>query len=240
VLTELKQNLPMLTMISKIREDLFKLQDLAYRDFHSRLVPVLDKNSIIGVRTPALKKYAKEVSGHLDIGLFLRDLPHTYYEENNLHAFIIASISDFDQCIEELNIFLPYVDNWATCDGLRPKCFALNKNKLLPIALGWINDERTYIRRFGIQIIMNFYLDESFDESFHQIISSIRSDEYYVKMMVAWYFATALAKQYDKTVVVLENRLLDKWTHNKTIQKAIESYRISDEIKDYLRTLRLK
>ncbi len=230
----------MLTMISKIREDLFKLQDLAYRDFHSRLVPVLDKSTIIGVRTPAIKKYAKEVSEYSGIGLFLKDLPHTYYEENNLHAYIIASIADFELCIDALNSFLPYIDNWATCDCLRPKCFARNKDRLLPIALDWISDERTYVRRFGIQVIMKFYLDEGFDEKFHQIIASIRSDEYYVKMMVAWYFATALAKQYDKTITFLENKLLDKWTHNKTIQKAVESYRISDEEKEYLRSLRWK
>ncbi len=230
----------MLTMTSKIREDLFKYQDLAYRDFHSRLVPALDKNTIIGVRTPVLKKYAKNISRHFNIGSFLSDLPHVYYEENNLHAFIIASISDFELCIDALNSFLPYVDNWATCDGLRPKCFARNKDRLLPITIGWINDERTYIRRFGILVLMNFYLDDCFDENFHRIISSISSEEYYVKMMVAWYFATALVKQYDKTVIVLENKLLDKWTHNKTIQKAIESYRISDVIKDYLRTLRWK
>ena len=225
-------------MINKIREDLFGLSDLQYRDFHSRLVPNLEKDSIIGVRTPDLKKYAKNVSSHNEIDVFLSDLPHKYYDENNLHAFIISEISDFDLCISRLFSFLPFIDNWATCDGLRPKCFSKNRDKLSEKALGWISDDRTYIRRFGIQVIMNHYLDDRFDIKFHKVISSIKSDEYYVNMMIAWYFATALAKQYNDTVPFLENYSLDKWTHNKTIQKAVESLKISDDIKNYLKKLK--
>lgn len=228
----------MLMMISKIREYLFNMSDSAYRDFHSRLVPGLDKERIIGVRTPILKKYAEVIAKQQGISDFLVDLPHKYYEENNLHAYIIALMSDFDSCVDALEAFLPYIDNWATCDGLRPKCFTENRDRLVPKALEWISDDRTYVKRFGIQVIMNHFLDDCFDERYNSIISSVRSDEYYVNMMVAWYFATALAKQYDKTVVYLENRMLDKWTHNKTIQKAIESYRISDETKIYLKTLK--
>ena len=214
------------------------MQDTAYRDFHSRLVPTLDKETIIGVRTPALRTFAKEISKSEDINLFLNSLPHKYYEENNLHAFIIEGISDFDECVKALDKFLPYVDNWATCDSLRPKCFRGNEERLLPKALGWIADDRVYVKRFGIGVLMNHFLDEHFEECYLEAVSVIRSDEYYINMMIAWFFATALAKQYDKAVVYLEQHLLDVWTHNKTIQKSIESYRITKEQKEYLKTLK--
>ena len=214
------------------------MQDIAYRDFHSRLIPNIDKDKIIGVRTPNLRKFAKEVVKSGGYDSFLEELPHFYYEENNLHAFIVESFSDFDTCIKALDLFLPYVDNWATCDGLRPKCFSKNREKLLPKALEWVSDDRTYVKRFGIGVLMNHFLDESFEMRFFDIVASIKSDEYYIKMMVAWYFATALAKQYDSAVKIIEDKKLDVWTHNKTIQKAIESYRISDDIKNYLKTLR--
>ena len=223
---------------SEFREQLFNTQDIAYRDFHSRLIPNIDKDKIIGVRTPNLRKFAKEVVKSGGYDYFLEELPHFYYEENNLHAFIVESFSDFDTCIKALDLFLPYVDNWATCDGLRPKCFSKHKEKLLPKALEWVNDGRTYVRRFGIGVLMNHFLDESFEMRLFDIVASIKSDEYYIKMMVAWYFATALAKQYDSAVKIIEDKKLDVWTHNKTIQKAIESYRISDDIKNYLKTLR--
>ncbi|MBE6681262.1 MAG: DNA alkylation repair protein [Ruminococcaceae bacterium] len=222
----------------EIREKLLNMQDTAYRDFHSRLIPTVDKSRVIGVRTPQLRKFSKELVKHFDVSAFLSDLPHYFYEENNLHAFIIESFHDFDTCTAALDIFLPYVDNWATCDGLRPKCFYKNSDKLADKALFWIKDERTYVKRFGIGVLMNHFLDDKFDERFLKIVSQIESDEYYIKMMVAWYFATALAKQFDVSVLIIENRILDRWTHNKTIQKAVESYRITKEQKDYLKTLK--
>lgn len=223
-----------------ITTQLFNMQDLAYRDFHSRLIPNIDKRRIIGVRTPLLRKFAREIYKNGNYAQFLEELPHFYYEENNLHAFIIESYQDFDLCTQALDRFLPYVDNWATCDGLRPRCFSKNHDKLLSKALEWVQDDRTYVKRFGIGVLMNHFLDEHFDVWFLDIVSNIKSDEYYIKMMVAWYFATALAKQYNDAVKIVEKCVLDSWTHNKTIQKAVESYRISDEQKTYLKTLRVK
>ena len=231
--------MPKIINSSDILSQLLNLQDVAYRDFHSRLVPQIDKDSIIGVRTPLLKKLALQVLKSDCLCDFLSDLPHKYYEENNLHAFIIAKYNDFNTCIDAVDRFLPYVDNWATCDGLRPVCFAKNKHKLLPYVRKWFCDERTYVKRFGIEVLMNHFLDDDFDISFHDAVSCIVSDEYYVKMMIAWYFATALAKQYESTIPYIESQKLDKWIHNKTIQKAIESYRIDDETKAYLKTLRV-
>lgn len=214
------------------------MQDLAYRDFHSRLVPTLDKNTIIGVRTPLLRKFAKRLTKEGSVEEFLSALPHKYYEENNLHAFIIEDIKDFKTCISNLERFLPYIDNWATCDSLRPKCFRGNEERLYLKALHWIEDDRVYVKRFGIGVLMNHFLDEHFEECYLEAVSVIRSDEYYINMMIAWFFATALAKQYDKAVVYLEQHRLDVWTHNKTIQKSIESYRITKEQKEYLKTLK--
>ncbi len=225
--------------INEIRNRLFNMQDKAYRDFHSRLVPTLDKEIIIGVRTPLLRKFALTLSKSGQAGMFLKSLPHKYYEENNLHAFIIESYKDYDECISALDVFLPYVDNWATCDGLRPKCFKKNLDRLKFKALEWISDDRTYIKRFGIGVLMNHYLDDEFDEEFLCTVSKIRSEEYYINMMIAWYFATALAKQYNKSLLYIEEKRLDKWTHNKTIQKAVESFRLSTEQKNYLKTLKI-
>lgn len=222
----------------EIREKLLNMQDTAYRDFHSRLIPTVDKSRVIGVRTPQLRKFSKELVENFDVSTFLSDLPHYFYEENNLHAFIIESFCDFDTCLDALDVFLPYVDNWATCDGLRTKCFYKNSDKLADKALFWIKDERTYVKRFGIGVLMNHFLDDKFDEGFLKIVSQIESDEYYIKMMVAWYFATALAKQYDCAIKVIEDKTLGRCTHNKTIQKAVESYRITKEQKDYLKTLK--
>lgn len=222
-----------------IRSLLFNMQDKAYRDFHSRLVPTVDKNRIIGIRTPVLRGFAKKLAKEFDVSMFLADLPHFYYEENNLHAFIVESFCSFDDCAKALDLFLPYVDNWATCDGLRPKCFKQNSDKLLPKAFEWINDDRTYVKRFGIGVLMNHFLDENFEPTYLKLIADVKSDEYYIKMMVSWYFATALAKQYNYTVKIIETGVLDRWTHNKTIQKAVESYRISDDKKRYLKTLKI-
>ena len=225
---------------TQIQEYLFSQQDLKYRDFHSRLMPTIDKNVIIGVRVPILRKYAKEISKNSDVKCFLCALPHKYYEENNQHAFIIEKIKDYDTCIKMLDAFLPYIDNWATCDSLCPKIFKANKDKLLKKISIWLKSNHTYTMRFGIKMLMTFFLDEDFDIKYPTAISQIRSDEYYIKMMVAWYFATALAKQYDTIIPFIENHTLDTDTHNKAIQKAIESHRITDEQKRYLRTLRIK
>lgn len=217
---------------------LFELQDLKYRDFHSKLMPTVEKSRIIGVRTPDLRKLAKELKNTEHAKTFLEILPHEYYEENNLHAFLIEEIKDFNKCIEELNRFLPFVDNWATCDMMRPKIFKKNLDKLLLQIKIWLNSSETYTVRFGIECLMIFYLDEHFSPEYPELISKIRSDEYYIRMMVAWYFATALAKRYDDIIPYLEQNRLDSDTHNKAIQKAIESYRITPEQKAYLRTLK--
>lgn len=216
---------------------LFELQDPAYRDFHSRLMPTIDKETIIGVRTPQLRKLAKELSRMPESAEFLRRLPHRYYEENNLHGFLIEMIRDYDACIEAINTFLPYVDNWATCDLMMPKVFAKHLPELLVQAKEWIASDATYTVRFGIGVLMRFYLDEEFSLDYAELVAGVRSEEYYVNMMVAWYFATALAKQYEAVLPFLEQRRLDRWTHNKAIQKAVESYRITDEQKAYLKTL---
>lgn len=225
-------------MISRINKELFNMQDLAYRDFHSRLVPTLDKNTIIGVRTPLLRKFAKQLAKEGSVEEFLSALPHKYYEENNLHAFIIEDIKDFKTCISNLERFLPYIDNWATCDCLRPKCFKKNTDCLIDYVIKWILDDRTYIKRFGIGMLLSYYLDDEFDKRYLNIVSQIRSDEYYVNMMKAWYFTTALTKQYDSAIEYLTLNKLDKWTHNKTIQKAVESYRIPKSQKAFLKTLK--
>ncbi|MBR4286132.1 MAG: DNA alkylation repair protein [Clostridia bacterium] len=225
-------------MTNDIMADLLSMKDEEYKKFHSALMPTIDPESVIGIRVPVLRKYTKDLykkGGYED---FLQGLPHKYYEENNLHAFLIEQEKDYGTLIEKLNAFLPYVDNWATCDMLSPKIFKTHKKELLNEIDKWINSGEPYIIRFGIKSLMQYYLDENFDVSFAQKVADVKSDEYYVNMMRAWYFATALSKQYEVSVKFLENRILDKWTHNKTISKACESYRISFENKIYLKTLR--
>lgn len=228
------------TIEKDIREHLLSLCDPEYKEFQSKLVPNIDKSSIIGIRTPKLREYAKEVSKASDIDIFLSSLPHKYYEENNLHGFLIEQIKDYDKCIFELNRFLGYIDNWATCDTISPKVLRKNTDKLILEIRTWLCSKHVYTVRFGAEMLMKYYLDEKFDIEYPKLVADIRSDEYYIKMMVAWYFATALAKQYDAVIPYIEQKRLDNWTHNKTIQKAIESYRISDEQKAYLRTLKIK
>lgn len=223
-----------------IRAELLKKQDIKYREFTIKLNPTLDPNTIIGVRNPDARSLAKEAFKEGGYQTFLDSLPHKYFEENNVHSFIIEQIKDYDKCIEELNKFLPYVDNWATCDALTPKVFKKHKEELIKEIKKWLKSKETYTIRFGIEMLMAFYLDEDFDEKHLGLVSKVKSNEYYVNMMRAWYFATALAKQSDATIKIIENKSLDVWTHNKTIQKAIESYRISDEDKEYLRTLKVK
>lgn len=217
---------------------LFDLQDTAYREFHSKLMPTVDKETVIGVRTPDLRKLAKELKSTEPASEFMKNLPHKYYEENNLHAFLIEEIGDYNECIKELNRFLPFVDNWATCDMMRPKIFKKHLHELIFEIRKWIESDASYTVRFGIECLMLYYLDEYFSVEFHEAVSKIRSDEYYIRMMQAWYFATALAKKYDETVPYLELQKLEEDTHNKTIRKAIESYRITDAQKLYLRTLK--
>lgn len=223
-----------------IEEHLLSIQDISYRDFHSKLMPTIEKDRIIGIRVPVLRAYAKEVTKNMDVEPFLTDLPHYYYEENNLHAFIIAMTKDFDTCLSQIEAFLPYIDNWATCDMGAPKVFAKQKEKLLPHIERWLQSEHTYTIRFGINMLMRLFLDQDFKVEYAQKVAAVKSEEYYVNMMIAWYFATALAKQYDATIPFLEQPVLEPWTHNKTIQKACESYRITSEQKKYLRTLKVK
>ncbi|MDD6236715.1 MAG: DNA alkylation repair protein [Clostridiales bacterium] len=223
-----------------IQTQLWAMQDLKYRDFQCKLMPTVTPNTVIGVRTPELRKYAKELAKKPEANQFLKILPHKYYEENNLHGFLIETIKDYDRVIAELDAFLPYVDNWATCDLMRPRVLKKHLNELLIKIQEWIREEHTYTIRFGIEMLMSFYLDEQFRPEYLGLVADIRSEEYYVNMMIAWYFATALAKQYDAVLPYIEQHRLDQWTHNKAIRKALESYRISNEQKAYLRTLKIR
>ena len=223
-----------------LHKELKKLQDLKYRDMQVKIIPTVEPSSIIGVRTPELKAMAKEILKSGDYEDFLKDLPHIYFEENQLHAFIISGMKDADECFEELEKFLPYVDNWATCDQMSPKVFKKRKDELLKRIKVWIASDETYTIRFGVGMLMEHFLDDDYDVKYASMVAKIRSDEYYVNMMIAWYFATALAKQYETIVPFIEKKKLDKWTHNKAIQKSVESYRITDEQKAYLKTLRIK
>ncbi|MBE6003978.1 MAG: DNA alkylation repair protein [Lachnospiraceae bacterium] len=226
--------------VEDIRNELYKLQDIKYRDFQSKLIPNIDPETVIGVRTPILRKLAKDLSKNEDIRDFLKDVPHRYFDENQLHAFLISGMKDYDECLKELKCFLPFIDNWATCDQLSPKVFKKHRRELLPEIKKWIKSDETYTVRFGIGMLMEHFLDEDFDVSYPDLVASIRSEEYYVNMMSAWYFATALAKQYEDILPFIENNRLDIWTHNKTIQKAVESFRITDEQKVYLKSLKVK
>lgn len=224
----------------RLYEELFSMQDVSYRDFSANLIPTVDKEKIIGIRTPILRSFAKKFAKTADASDFLADLPHKYLEEYHLHAFIIESFSDFNKTIEELNKFLPFIDNWATCDSMSPKILAKNTDKLLPIIQKWIKSEHVYQVRFAFLCLMRYYLDDSFDIKYIDLAITVNCDEYYVHMMVAWFFATALAKQYCAVLPYIKNNRLDIRTHNKAIQKAIESRRISEEQKVYLKTLRRK
>lgn len=224
----------------RIQEHLFAMGDGGYREFSAKLTPNVAIESIIGVRTPALRTYAKEIAGTDDARAFLRALPHEYYDENNLHGFLIERMKDFDETVEAIDRFLPYVDNWATCDLCSPKVFRKHHKELLPYIERWIDSGETYTVRFGIGMLLSNYLDEHFSVSYLERIASIRSDEYYINMMIAWFFATALAKQYEATLPYIEGRMLDGWTHNKAIQKAVESRRVTPSQKEYLRSLKIK
>ena len=249
-----------LSIIDEIRQELFNQQDKKYREMQIRIVPSVAPESIIGVRTPILRKYAKELAKREDVEVFLEDLPHRYFDENQLHAFILSAGKDYEACIGNVERFLPFVDNWATCDQMSPKVFKKHRPELLEHIREWIRSDKAYTIRFGIGMLMEHFLDEDFSPEYPEMVAGIRpasgtnapdgsspsqsvqngSEEYYIRMMIAWYFATALAKQYDAILPYIEECRLAEWTHNKAIQKSIESYRITPEQKDYLRTLKIK
>lgn len=224
----------------EIQRRLFALQDEEYRDFQSKLIPTVAPETMIGVRTPALRALARELSGHAEIGDFLRALPHSYFDENQLHAFLVSGMRDYGRCMDELCRFLPYVDNWATCDQMSPKVFKKHRPELLEMIREWLASGETYPTRFAIGMLMEHFLDDDFTGDTMELVVGVRSEEYYVNMMIAWYFATALCKQYRAALPVIEGRRLDPWTHNKAIQKAVESRRVTDEQKAYLRSLKLR
>lgn len=224
----------------EIRQKLYELQDISYRDFQAKLIPNIAPGSMIGVRTPALRKLAKELRKDSELRDFLRDLPHAFFDENQLHAFLISEMKDYTECLVQVQRFLPYIDNWATCDQLSPKVFKKHKADLLSPIRDWIRSDQTYTVRFAIGMLMQHYLDDDFDPEYLQMVSAVRSEEYYINMMIAWYFATALAKQYEAALPYIEQKKLEIWTHNKTIQKAVESYRITPEQKAYLKSLKIR
>lgn len=230
-----------------IQKDLWELKDEAYREFQSKLIPNVNPKHIIGVRTPALRSYAKKLLREAKkdlcvqtaIDSFMAALPHTYYDENNLHGFLIEGIKDYDACLAALNCFLPFVDNWATCDMMSPKILGTDLTKLLSAVNEWLSSDHTYTVRYGIGMLMRYYLDEHFMPSYLDLVAKQCCKEYYINMMVAWYFATALARQYETVLPFLEQKRLPEWTHNKAIQKAVESRRITPEQKNYLKTLKV-
>jgi hypothetical protein len=223
-----------MTLYDRLNE----VRDEAYRELLIRLVPNVPPETVVGVRTPEMRRIAKDVFTSADRDAFLNDLPHRYYEENLIHFFVLSMIRDFDECVRRVEAFLPYVDCWPVSDQATPKAFRKNHEKLLPYIRKWIASEHVYTARFGIRMLMNEFLDADFKEEYLSLVAAKQGEDYYLRMMVAWYFATALAKRYDETVPYLEARRLDEWTHKKAIQKAIESFRVTDAHKEYLRSLR--
>lgn len=227
-------------MKTELQKQLFALQDPGYREFHAGLIPGIPKEDIIGIRTPVLRKFAEEFARDHSRGaeMFLKELPHCYYEENNLHMLLVTKIKDYPECLRKVEEFLPYINNWATCDLPAPKCFEKHREELLPVIRKWLLTTDTYTIRYGIGLLMRLYLDDMYRPEYADLVARVRSEEYYVNMMIAWYFATALAKQWDTVIPYLEERKLDRWVHQKTIQKAVESFRITSEQKVYLKSLR--
>jgi 3-methyladenine DNA glycosylase AlkD len=223
----------------EIVSELFRLRDADYAQMQKKIIPTVDEDRVIGVRTPALRALAKNLYGDGETEAYLQSLPHPYFDEDQLHAFVISLEKDFDRCMNRVEAFLPYVDNWATCDQLSPKAFRKEPDQLLAHIHEWIHSDWTYTVRFGVGMLMQHFLGDRFRTEYASMVAQIRSDEYYINMMRAWYFATALAKQYDAVLPFLEEKRLDDWTHNKAIQKALESYRIAPDRKDYLRTLKV-
>lgn len=227
-------------IVDDIRAELAALSDEKYRQMQIKIIPTVDAKAMIGVRTPALRDLAKKIAKRDDINDFLDDLPHAHFDEDQLHAFVISGMKDYEMTLSRLEEFLPYVNNWATCDQMSPKVFKKHREDLLTHIKEWIASGDTYTVRFAVGMLMEHFLDEDFDIAYPKMAASIRSDEYYVNMMIAWYFATALAKQYDAVLPFIEKKKLDKWTHNKAIQKSVESYRITPEQKSYLKTLKIR
>ncbi|MBO5137539.1 MAG: DNA alkylation repair protein [Spirochaetaceae bacterium] len=227
--------------MTQIQDMLFEKQDLTYKDFHGKLMPTINQNTIIGVRIPIIRKLARELYKTEPelVKVFFKKLPHKYYEENNLHAFLIEQIDDFSECILQTEKFLPYIDNWATCDSLKPKIFKKNLSQVLEFSKKWIKSNHTYTIRFAIGCLMNYFLDDNFSPIFFELVCSTKNQDYYVKMMQAWYFATAIAKQYDYALKIIQEKRLESWTHNKAIQKALESFRVSEEHKILLKNLKI-
>ena len=226
--------------MTDLQRELFSMQDLKYKNFNTGLIPTVNPETVIGVRTPELRRFARDFAKSSEAAKFLRTLPHTYHEENNLHAFVIETIKDYDECMSETELFLPYIDNWATCDIFSPKIFKRNPEPVYERIRVWMGSEHVYTVRYAIGLLLSNYLDDRFKADHLKLVSEIRSDEYYVNMMIAWYIATALAKQYDAAIPYITEYRLDRWVHNKAIQKAVESRRIADELKIYLKTLRVK
>ena len=226
--------------ITPIQERLFTFQDTDYKAFNKTLLPTVDEHTMIGIRMPVLKKFAKEFfrTEPECVADFMNSLPHQYFEENNLHAFFIENISDFDTAIKETERFLPFIDNWATCDSFAPRIFKKYPDAVYQKILQWIQSDHPYTVRYAIGLLLSNYLDEQFRPEMLELVSNVRSSEYYIDMMIAWYFSFALIKQYDKAIPYIEKKILDPFTHRKTIQKAVESRRISVEIKAYLKTLK--
>lgn len=229
-----------INIFMNITEKLLSLQDREYAAFHAKLVPTIDKESIIGIRVPKMRQLAKELKNDPDVPEFLKELPHKYYDENLLHALIISEEKDIDRCFELLDKFLPYVDNWAVCDTMNPKVFKKHKAELMDKILQWVKSDDIYTCRFAIDMLMGHFLDEDFKAEYLEIPAEVTLDDYYIRMVVAWFYATALTKQWDSTISYIENKRLEPWTHNKSIQKSCESFRISTEQKEYLRTLKIK
>lgn len=221
-----------------IQKRLFELSDEKNADFSAKLTPGIDREKFLGVRIPASRKLAKEIIKENEHKDFLNSLPHKYYDENIMHSILISEIKDYDECIKYVDEFLPYVDNWAVCDTMSPKAFKNKHERLMNDILRWVDSDQTYTIRFGLKILMAHFLDNDFKNEYLKIPAKIKSDEYYINMMIAWFYATALAKQWDSTIVYIENGVLDKWVHNKAIQKARESYRITAEQKEYLKSLK--
>ena len=222
-----------------LHKNLYSLQDLKYREMQIKIIPTINPESIIGVRTPELKNMAKDILKAGNYKDFLEELPHKYFEENQLQAFILSGMKEYDECMEELERFLPYVDNWATCDQMSPKIFKMHREELLTHIKEWVKSEKTYTVRFGVRMLMDHFLDEDYDPKYPEMVAGLRSEEYYVNMMIAWYFATALAKQYESVLPFIEMKRLDDWTHNKAIQKSVESRRITEGQKKYLKSLKI-
>ena len=221
-----------------VYERLIACSDEQYKEFQIKLVPNIPKETVLGVRTPDLRRIAKEIRGTEEAEGFLAELPHKFYEENLVHFFLIAMIKDFDQCVQAVETFLPYVDCWPVCDQSTPKVFAKNHEKLLPLIRKWMDSDHVYTARFGIRMLMNEFLGDDFKPEYLAWVAGVPGEDYYIRMMVAWYFATALAKQYDESVVYIEKRRLEPWTHKKAIQKAVESFRVTEAHKEYLKMLR--